>query len=67
MNIPKQTLVLSIAGCSLQLFFIFASFIGADDSFAVFWTSCGFAYVLLAFHVVTGVVACYDIKHPLQV
>lgn len=67
MNIAKHTLVISVAGCLAQLFFIFASYIGDADSFAHFWTSCGFAYVLLAFHVVTGIYSFHDITHPLKV
>lgn len=65
MNIAKHTLVISVAGCLVQLFLIFASYSGDADSFANFWTSCGFAYILLAFHAVTGIYCLHDIKHPL--
>lgn len=67
MNIAKHTLVISVAGCLAQLFFIFASYTGDADSFANFWTSCGFAYGLLAFHIVTGIYSFHDITHPLKV
>ncbi|EMN5850593.1 hypothetical protein RJO36_004055 [Enterobacter hormaechei] len=63
MNVSKHTVIISVAGIALQLFFILTSFIGNPDSFAHFWTSCGFAYWLLAFHIVTGIYAWHMMRH----
>lgn len=63
MNVSKHTVFISVAGMTLQLFFILISFIGNPDSFAHFWTTCGFAYGLLAFHIVTGIFAWHMMRH----
>lgn len=66
MNISIQSLVLSLTNCIIQLSLIVSSYLSNSDGFAHFWTSCGFAYILLAFGILTGIGSWHEMKYPIK-
>lgn len=66
MNISKQSLVFSVTNCIIQLSLIVSAYSSNSDGFAHFWTSCGFAYFLLAFGILTGIGSWDDMKYPFK-